>query len=197
MKLSNIGLVLLLAAYPVIVYFGLEYFDTRYVAAGLLAIAVLRLVLVQRSVGWLGRMPQGNIVALMMAAVCIHVLIVGSSQTLTYYPVLMNGLMFILFFTSLIRPPSIIEQFARIRTPDLPESGIAYTRKVTMIWCGYFVLNGSMAFFTSVATDLEVWAAYNGGISYALMGILFVGEYFIRCRVRSQAEKQPIHISQK
>jgi uncharacterized membrane protein len=47
-----------------------------------------------------------------------------------------------------------------------------------------FVLNGSLALYTAVAADIEVWALYNGVIAYVLMGLLFAGEYLVRRRVR-------------
>ncbi len=37
------------------------------------------------------------------------------------------------------------EQLARVSDPDFPEHAVAYTRKVTMVWCatGYWPSNGA------------------------------------------------------
>ncbi len=75
------------------------------------------------------------------------------------------------------------EQPARVSDPDFPEHAVAYTRKVTMVWCAFFVFNGSMALSTVLFGDLAIWAFYNGFVSYALMALLFAGEYLLRQRI--------------
>lgn len=171
-------------AYPLIVYFGLNNFDVRIVALVLIGMAVLRLVLVKKIDGLASAMPQTNLV--IIALLCVGVLTLASNLPvlLQYYPVIMNILMFVLFFTSLFRPPTVIERIARIGTPDLPATGIAYTRKVTIVWCGFFVLNGGMALYTVLGTSLGFWAVYNSLVSYSLMGLLLAGEYLVRRRVK-------------
>jgi uncharacterized membrane protein len=52
-----------------------------------------------------------------------------------------------------------------------------------MVWCGFFVFNGSMALSTVLFGDLAIWAFYNGFVSYALMALLFAGEYLLRHRI--------------
>jgi uncharacterized membrane protein len=96
------------------------------------------------------------------------------------YPVFMNALMFALFAASLLRPPSAIERLARLRHPDLPPEGVLYTRRVTQVWCGFFIANGSVAAWTAFAASKEIWMLYNGLISYLLMGVLFAGEWLFR-----------------
>jgi acyl-coenzyme A synthetase/AMP-(fatty) acid ligase/3-hydroxymyristoyl/3-hydroxydecanoyl-(acyl carrier protein) dehydratase len=54
----------------------------------------------------------------------------------------------------------------------------------TLIWCGFFILNGGIAGYTVFFTPDAVWSVYNGGISYLLMGILFFGEIMIRKAVK-------------
>ena len=85
--------------------------------------------------------------------------------------------MLALFSFSLFRPPSIVEQMTRLKEPDFPTAAVSYTRKVTMVWCGFFAFNGAVALYTVLQTDMDLWAIYNGFISYCLMGLLFAGEY--------------------
>jgi uncharacterized membrane protein len=96
------------------------------------------------------------------------------------YPALMNLLMFSLFFSSLLKPPSIVERIARLREPDLPDQAIHYTRKVTMLWCVFFILNGTVALWTALYASLLTWGWYNGLIAYLLIGIVFVAEWSYR-----------------
>jgi uncharacterized membrane protein len=93
------------------------------------------------------------------------------SLPLKYYPV---------FGYSLIFPPSIIERIARKVETDFPDVAIAYTRRVTQIWCIFFIMNGSIALFTALYASPPIWSIYNGLISYILMGLLFSVEYLYR-----------------
>lgn len=88
------------------------------------------------------------------------------------------------FGYSLAKPPSMIERFARMREPNLPPFAVAYTRTVTKVWCGFFIVNGAIALGTALWATPAVWSLYNGVIAYVLMGVLFAGEYLVRLRVQ-------------
>ena len=110
----------------------------------------------------------------------------GDAVTLRFYPVLVNLAMLVLFAASLYRPPSLIERLARLREPDLPPEGVRYTRRVTQLWCLFFVLNGSVALYTALFTSLATWTLYNGFIAYLLMGTLFAVELLCRTHLRKR-----------
>lgn len=167
-------------AYPLIVYFGLERLGGRGLAICIIAIALARLLLVRRFEELRSAVPHTAVVAAMLLIFGIAAAATDSATLLLYYPIGMNVLMFAIFFTSLLFPPTIIEQLARLRTPDLPAAGVVYTRRVTMVWCAFFVFNGSMAVYTTFGSNLGFWAVYNSVISYSLMGLLFAGEYVVR-----------------
>ena len=65
----------------------------------------------------------------------------------------------------------------------------AYCRKVTVVWIVFFITNGSVAAWTIFSGSDSEWAIYNGGVSYILMGILFMGEYIIRKMVQKNMPK--------
>jgi uncharacterized membrane protein len=69
--------------------------------------------------------------------------------------------------------------------PDLPPFAVIYTRRVTGVWCGFFVLNGSLALATALWASNQVWALYNGLLAYVMMGALFGGEWLVRRRVKA------------
>lgn len=73
-----------------------------------------------------------------------------------------------------------------MREPDFPLSAVAYTRRVTQVWCGFFLLNGAAAFATAIWASEAIWSLYTGVISYVLMGVLFGVEFLVRLRFRSQ-----------
>lgn len=162
-----------LICYPALVYFGLQSYGPRVIAILLLTVASVRSLLVRDHLSvwlWLS--------ALSAAAFSW----IGNSDAgLKLYPVLVSATMLGVFFISLHHGPSVIERLARLQTPDLPEQAINYCRKVTQVWCVFFVVNGAIAWSTIYRSD-EAWALYNGLISYLLMGLLFAGEYLIRLR---------------
>lgn len=118
-----------------------------------------------------------------IALVAISVLL-RETSLLLYYPVAVNLLLFILFFSSLRARQSIVERLARLSEPYLPPAGVSYTRRVTQVWCIFFVFNGSLALYTCLNGDVGLWALYNGGISYLLIGLLMGIEWTVRKRLQ-------------
>lgn len=168
----------LTVSYPLMVYLGLGRLEPRWLALPLLGVAVLRALATR------DRMWQ---LAALGACVLAGATFVGNGvMPLKLYPVLVNVVLLGVFGVSLRFPPSIIERLARLREPDLPPSGVIYTRRVTAVWCGFFVVNGGLALATALWASDAAWALYNGLISYLLMGVLFAGEWLVRARVRSR-----------
>jgi uncharacterized membrane protein len=181
-RVSSIVFALLLALYPVAVFFGFRHFDAKTLGLALLAIAVLRLAaswLPTRKIEWPALLP-----ALAMLLIGALTILRSSEWVLRFYPVLVNLSMFALFAFSLRWPPTVIERLARVREPDLDAHALRYIRQVTQAWCVFFVINGSISAWTAVVGDWQVWTLYNGLISYVLMGAMFGGEWLVRQRVR-------------
>ncbi len=178
-------ILLLFLLIPPAIYFSLELIQPRYFAIGLIVVFVIRIIpgLKQNE-----HAKASLIWAILMISALIYIALNNSTSTLLLYPVVMNLGFFLLFFYSLITPPTIIEQIARLRDPDLPDAGIRYTRKVTTVWCGFFLLNGFIAAWTAIKSDYELWGLYNGLISYLLMGTIMITEYWIRGKVRKAIE---------
>lgn len=103
---------------------------------------------------------------------------------LKLYPVLVSCVMLAVFGYSLLSPPSVIERMARVREANLKPAVIAYTRRLTQIWCVFFVINGALAFATAMWATEAVWSIYTGVISYVLMGALLGGELLYRPRFK-------------
>jgi len=111
----------------------------------------------------------------------------GSHQLgLKFYPVMMNLGFLILFASSLFTPTSFVEKLARLKEPNLSLHAVAYTRKVTILWCGFFVFNGSIAALTALYASHHVWMMYNGLVAYLLMGLFTAGEWIVRQRVKKK-----------
>ncbi len=174
---------LLVFTYPVLVYFSLDYFEIRYLGLFLVVVLALRFILMQQSIPTEKKaLFQLGTVAGMTLGLAIFIF--NQPLIAQFYPVLMSGLAFGLFFYSLWYPPTIIELFARIQEPNLPPSGVQYTRKVTIVWCCFFIVNGCIASYTILIDNIALWTLYNGLISYLLMGLLFGIEWIIRQKVK-------------
>lgn len=173
--MRRILFVALTVLYPLIVFFGLDHFQPRWLALLLLALALARL--------GTSRKPSGWAAAAVAAALAVATFLGNASLPLKLYPLAANGAMLFLFATSLVYPPCAVERIARLTWRDLPASAVAYTRKVTAVWCGFFVLNGSLSAATAVWSTDAGWALYNGLVAYVLMGLLFAGEWIVRQRL--------------
>lgn len=86
-----------------------------------------------------------QIVAVAGMTLCIASYLLKTHQLLLFYPVVVNSVMLAVFGGSLWSGMPIIERLARLREPDLPERAVRYTRRVTQIWCAFFIINGGIA----------------------------------------------------
>jgi uncharacterized membrane protein len=171
----------LVLVYPFIVLFGLRIMPLQYLGLFFVALAGLRLLLL-RSQAKKNILPV--LLSLVLLLVAVHALLSNDPRTLRFYPVAINAVLLFVFATSLHSGPSFIERLARISEPDLHPEAIEYTRKVTVVWCLFFVVNGFLALYTALFSSFDIWALYNGAIAYGLIGILFGVELIIRRNVK-------------
>lgn len=184
----GLALGLLSLAYPVIALLLARPLGPTVIVLAMCAALALRVVF------GLGRKtPLGMTLAGLATAAALAITTAFDADlAMRLYPVFMNVAMLAAFAHTLWKPPSMIERFARLVEPDLPEAGVRYTRKVTWVWCGFLACNGAAALWTALSASLEVWALYNGLIAYVLMGALFGGELIVRASVkRSAAPETP------
>jgi len=124
--------------------------------------------------------PIDLLASVAMAILAVVVLITDSRFAAMAYPVVINTGLLAYFWSTLEGGPTAIERLARLEEPDLPPEGVAYTRTLTKVWCGFFLLNGTLAAATAAWGDAKLWALYNGVISYVLIGVLLLGERWLR-----------------
>lgn len=168
--IAVIGLIL----YPFFVGYALAHNQFFWVSVLLLVLGIMRLFSRDNPLLW----PLTG-----LAILCGGLSLILKDQAwLKLYPVLMNLGALIIFSVTLIKPPSMIERFARLVEPDLPPEGIQWTRQVTWVWCGFFAVNGSLSLLTVLFAPMQIWVLYNGFIAYVLMGMLLLGEWLLRKR---------------
>jgi len=166
-------------AYPVAMYLALKFFGPRQVGAVLLLTLAIRYRRQSKSL-WHGSANTQRVVMIGLIALSMAVTITGSVFLLHLLPMLISLSMLLIFGYTLRHPPSMIERFARQVTPVLPPEAITYTLNVTRLWCGFFMLNAIIAFFTATPAGQPWWLLYNGLLSYIAMGALFAGEWLYR-----------------
>lgn len=161
-------------AYPFAVYFSLEHLHTGWLVLPLALLWLMRAIWAPTS------QPGGRILPVVAVVFCAAMAWADSAAWLRAYPVLINAMLLTVFATSLRYGRPVIERLARLRHPDLSLQGIRYTRRVTQVWAGFFLMNGTIAALLGLWGPWSWWTAYNGCISYILMGLLMAGEWMLR-----------------
>lgn len=177
-KISTLILALATLAYPLAVYLGFGKVEPFWLGLALLALMLVR-AWAARDAVWLFAGAGAALLALLG-------MLGNSWLPLKLYPVVVSAVLLVVFAASVAKPPTVIERIARLREPALPAGGVAYTRKVTIMWCAFFLANGLAALATALWASNEVWLLYNGLVSYLLMGALFAGEWLVRRRVKAR-----------
>ncbi|MBJ7550334.1 hypothetical protein [Marinomonas ostreistagni] len=170
---------LLTIVYPFLVYWVGSTGGSTFILPMLALILVLRL------------RHKSNIntragILFIAATMLLSVIFFGPDLSVKLYPVLVNLSLFCLFTGSLFTQQSIVERLARIQEPNLPPSGVRYTRNVTKVWSVFFILNGTIALGTALWASMEVWTFYNGFLAYLLIATLAGSEWLIRKKVRAK-----------
>jgi len=105
--------------------------------------------------------------------------LLGSTQMLLYYPVLVNALLLVLFAGSLRTKEPLLNRVVRARGTPIGEHTARYLTRLTAIWAGFFLVNGLIAVWTTTSS-IETWTIYNGIISYLFVAVLASGEWIYR-----------------
>jgi len=161
--------------YPVLVYFGLQQFGPKLLAS------LLALVLVVRtSLTWGKADFKGRAFSVLAVLYCLCIVLLNSVILLKYYPVLMSLTMAGVFLFSLVEGQPLIEKLARLSGKKITPRAVGYLRKLTWLWFFVILFNAAVAAYTACCSSMEMWAAYNGALSYGVFALLFAGEWVFR-----------------
>lgn len=177
-RVFNGVIAILTLLYPIAVYYGIRYVDPWQMAS------LLALLLCLRQLNGPAQDRGGQWLFIVAVLYCVFAVWNNDLMTLRFYPALINLGLLAVFAASLYFPPPLIERLARLQHPDLPSKAVLYTRRVTQIWCGFFLLNGMLALATALWCSFSCWSLYNGLIAYVLMGLLMAVEYWVRVRTQ-------------
>ncbi len=137
----------------------------------------------KNALGW-----KPLLTSMLLSVAGIFCFVTQKSVFLKIYPVAVSAVFLFVFAGTLFFPPTIVFRLATFADKTISGSAFeekveSYCKKVTLVWCGFFLTNGTIAFCTVFFADDKIWSLYNGGISYVVMGLIFAIEFFIRKRV--------------
>jgi len=170
---------LLALGYPVLIYLALDVASPRTIALCALALLAARFAIVAPArfvtTARLARLP-----ALAFAGAIVASALWNDAASLLLTPALVSFALLLAFGLSFREPETVIETFARAQVNTLTPEERAYCRKVTALWCVFFLGNGAVALQLALAGSKEAWALYTAGIAYLLLGLLFASEFVYR-----------------
>lgn len=170
------GVVLVL--YPLMVYLGMQWFEPAVLGLIVVGIYLFR-TLLKANQHW----QRGGLI--MAGAVLAAVFWYTNSELLLrLLPAGINLSLALVFAAGLIWPPTLPARMAALHRgvpySDLPPPVRHYTSWVTRLWVVFFVFNAGVSVLTAWVGSRELWALYNGFVSYLIVGVLFAGEYGYR-----------------
>jgi len=183
---------IVLVLYPVIVLAGLTYLSVRWTA-------LLLIVLLGRHFIWAVLKSRETSVPVIVQAVAMAALLgvaaaSGSEIFLRFTPFLIS-LVFFFQFAVTLRAGStpIIERFAKLQRPDLPDDHVRYCRSLTRVWLIVFTGNSLLVLLAAFVESKTVWAFMVGPGSYLYLGLFLSAEYTYRKRrFQEFNEKSPL-----
>lgn len=175
-------------AYPMLIYTAIKYQVLNYLIVFIAFVFFIRF-LCTRNVD--STMAVAGRYSLACACLlCVFTLVFRKLELMFYYPVIVNAILFIVFTASILGKRPIITVLAMLKEKELPPFAISYTRRLTIFWAVFFVINGLIALYTAIINDLKVWTLYNGFISYILIGIIFTAEFILRVFLKKKYDNK-------
>jgi uncharacterized membrane protein len=178
-SLTGLLQALLTLAYPVLFYFALRVASPRLIALAVLALFALRLAFVApRRLAAYARI--GVPVGLGFVAANLVSLFWNEEFVLLLTPVFVNAALLTAFALSFFQRQTVIEMLALEQAGTLSPAEHVYCRRVTALWCAFFLANAAISAKLALDGDLARWTLYVGLIAYVAMGLLFAAEFVYR-----------------
>jgi len=179
------GLIAIL--YPLFVFFALVIFKLpiRYLSIGIIAFAIAYSVFNSRN--FKGKNKASLFISpLILCGIGAVSLLLDDEIVIKLYPVLADLSYLVIMITSFVFPPPLayyfIDIFDKTMKTVIPKQRFdLYCFRASIVWCVYFVLDGIAAMITVTVYHESnlIWGIYNAGITYVIMGIIFLAEYII------------------
>jgi uncharacterized membrane protein len=77
----------------------------------------------------------------------------------------------------------------RVHGGSITPAMAAYSRKVTLVWTGYFVAMAALSLVLYAVAPFDVWAAFANLVTPLAILLMFIGEYLLRYRLHPEFER--------
>jgi uncharacterized membrane protein len=164
--------------YPLFAHLAVVFQDAR-----LEWLALVWLLGLSLAGALIARRPWAWATLLLGALVLYWLVVVGHGRFALYVPpALIPAALFILFARSLRRGATpLISRIATVmRGGPLPAPLVVYTRQVTVLWCGVFIVMFASAVVTAVWAPPAAWSLMTNVVHYVVLGAIFVAEFAYR-----------------
>jgi len=84
---------------------------------------------------------------------------------------------------------SLVTALARRVHGTLTPAMVAYSRKVTLVWTGYFITMAALSVVLYAVAPFDVWAAFANLVTPLAILAMFIGEYVVRYRLHPEFER--------
>lgn len=167
--------------YPVLAHLAVVFHDWRLEWAALVWLLAISLAGALRARRW-----WAWTVLVAGALLLYWLVVIGHGRYALYVPpALIPVALFILFAQSLRAgaTPLITRVATAMRGEPLPQPLVGYTRHVTVLWCGVFVVMFASAVSLALWASPELWSLMTNVVHYLVLGAIFVVEFAYR-RIR-------------
>ncbi len=86
------------------------------------------------------------------------------------------------------REPLITALARRVHGTMTPGMG-AYSRRLTLVWTGYFIAMAALSVVLYALAPFDVWATFANLVTPLAICVMFVGEYLLRYRLHPEFER--------
>ena len=167
--ITKIFLGCFIVAYPFIVFYALK----QNIAVKFIGLILLMMII-------FSFLRNKNKIMFLIGLVLAFLVIFFNQEIfLKLYPVLMNASVCAIFALSLRKTPLVTQFAQKMRHEPLNKETVIYTCQVTKAWAIFMFANTLISLATVFMTN-EIWALYNGFISYVLIGTMMLTEYIVR-----------------
>lgn len=164
--------------YPLLAHLAVVFHEARLqwlALVWLIAISLWSALAERRPWAW---------AVLLIGAFALYGLVMGGGGLYALYvpPAVIPAALFIVFARSL-RGGEIpwISRIATImRGAPLPQPLVVYTRQITLLWCGVFVVMFASAVVLAIWATPELWSVMTNVVHYLILGAVFVLEFAYR-----------------
>jgi uncharacterized membrane protein len=171
--------------YPVLVFCALVVFKLpiRYLSIGIIIFAIAYTIVNSRH--YKGKHTVALFVSpLILCIIGVISLCLDDSIIIKWYPALASIAYLTIMITSFIFPPPLAYYFVdifdkSIKTKIPKEIFDGFCFKASIVWCVFFFVDAIIAVITVYFSSELFWGIYNGGVTYFIMGLIFVGEFIV------------------